>query len=677
MRMGIDIGGTFTDVAALDEMGVLHTGKRLTTVGSEHAGVLEAARDSAVPMESLGVLTHGTTLVINALLERKGAKTALVTTKGFRDVHEMGRGNRPEIFNAVYRRDPPLIPRELRFEVCERVNSQGEIESFPASGELCDLAEKLRAAEVEAVAVACLNSFIEPRSEQAIVDFLSEQLPDLPITSSASISRQWREYERTTTACANAYVRPLASRYLGELLQGLRNEGFGGDFLVLDSNGGALHHASAARYPIKATESGPVGGAIGARALAEELGLANIVTFDMGGTTAKTCLIEHGHLASTDVYWVGGYERGFPVQVPSIDIVEVGAGGGSIAWVDRVGRLRVGPRSAGASPGPACYGGGGKEVTVTDANAYCARVSDQTFLGKLDLHPALARAAMLALARRLGVDSDRLAVGVIELANLQMAAAVRRQTVERGRDPRDCAMVAFGGAGPMHACEVAQKVGLYKVIVPPSPGVFSAIGMLRANMRFDRREVFLTPLSMVNAATLGQVLKRASSEMSSIQGLGDHGHHAIRESYALALRYRGQEHAVDIRSPFPDLTVGDNAPQRFQELFEQEYEQRFGHLDERSLIEVVEVAVDRERVLPSVSPRIKAMGDRVQMSEPVLFDYSGERLETPYIFRGSLSTDGQVEGPAVIYEDGSHTVLPPGARAKVVTNGSIEIVFET
>ncbi|HEY2437765.1 MAG TPA: hydantoinase/oxoprolinase family protein, partial [Solirubrobacteraceae bacterium] len=372
-RIGADIGGTFTDLAVVDPAGRLHIGKRVTTHGSEGDGVLAAVADTDADITTPGaVLAHGTTLVINALLERKGSRVVLVVTKGFADVIEGGRSSRPDIFDIRFRRDPVIVAPELRFEIDERVYASGEVAREPAQADLERVLEELTQAGVEAVAVALLNAYVQPHHEELIASFLRERLPALTVTASSEISRQWREAERFTTAAANAYVAPVADRYIERLLGGLQADGFAGKFVVLDSNGGALALDAARRFPVKAVESGPVAGVIGARELAERLAIDNMVTFDMGGTTAKSCLIERGHYASTELYWINGYERGFALQVRCVDVTEVGAGGGSIAWADESGRLLVGPRSAGSQPGPACYGNGGTEPTVTDANCSVA-----------------------------------------------------------------------------------------------------------------------------------------------------------------------------------------------------------------------------------------------------------------------------------------------------------------
>lgn len=675
-RVGADIGGTFTDVAAVDADGRLHIGKRLTTHGAEGDGVLAALADTTADLSGPEtILAHGTTLVINALLERKGARVGLVVTEGFGDVIEGGRSSRPEIFNPTFRRDPVIVPPELRFEISERVHASGEVALQPGLEEIDTLADKLREADVEAVAVAFLNSYVEPANERLVADRLRTHLPGVPVTISSDISRQWRETERFTTAAANAYVAPVADRYIGRLLGGLRTDGFTGEFVVLDSNGGALALDAARRFPVKAVESGPVAGVIGSRELAKQFGIENMVTFDMGGTTAKSCLIEDGRYASTELYWINGYERGFALQVRCVDVTEVGAGGGSIAWCDESGRLLVGPRSAGSQPGPACYGAGGTEPTVTDANLYCGRLDRQNFVGSLHLDLDAAEAAIQRLADRTGMDPHRAALGIIKLANLSMAAAVRRQTLERGRDPREFTMVAMGGAGPMHACEVALECGIGQVLIPVHPGHFSAIGMLGVNLRLERSEIVSTRLPDLDSTSLRETVGRIADELEKELFFGSDGSLRVGElriEWALALRYVGQSQTLLVRlADSADGSVPDNVDELLRAEFEVEYRRRYGHIDELSDIEAVELEVTVERVLPRpvVVGSDVSVGPRSEITS--YFDLDSGPVISQVIPRGSLTVGDTFAGPAVIYEQGATSVIPPSAHGVVLEGGSL------
>ena len=675
VRLGVDIGGTFTDVALVDSDGGLHIGKVLTTPKREEDGVSAAIRQSEANLPEIDFLAHGTTLAINALLERRGATVALVTTKGFRDIHEIGRGNRPQSYNAFYRRDPVLVPRHHRFEVAERVLASGEVKLSPSDEELSTLVEQIGRADVDAIAVGFLNSYTNPANELRVAEHLKRAFPDKYITISSNISRQWREFERFTTAAANAYVGPVLDRYLEQIERVIVKGGFRGHFILFDSNGGALDLVSARRYPVRLLDSGPAAGVLGSREIAQELGLKNVVSFDMGGTTAKTSLIEDGRYASTNLYWVGGYDTGFPIQIPAIDIIEVGAGGGSIAWVDQGGRLSVGPRSAGASPGPACYGLGGKEPTVTDANVYCGRLSPAHFISNIKIDRGLATQAIESLAKDLKMDPLRLALGVLTLTNLVMAGAVRKQTVSRGLDPRDFVMIAYGGAGPMHACEVAAEAGIGKVLITPAPGHFSALAMLRANLRFDRREVFRQRLDSVDIIALRDAVTRISGELTTIVGesTGISGG-KLRFSYGMAMRYKGQEHTLMIPVVGDGTDMVEFDADLARKLFEKEYLLRYGQNQEDAVVLVDEIEVVAERELPTavVKQDLERSAEVAGVIDAYFSQIDGS-IRTPIVHRTALERNATFEGPMIIYENGSNTVVPPGAIGSVLKGGHLMI----
>jgi N-methylhydantoinase A len=674
-RIGVDIGGTFTDVAAVDTSGNLVVGKRLTTHGSEGDGVIAAVRDTGIDLASTTILAHGTTLVINALLERKGVKVGLVTTEGFGDVLDIGRGNRPEGFNLRYQRNPPLVPPELRFELNERTRASGEVVRRPSREELTGLVDRLKEAGVEAVAVAFLNSYVEPANEVDVAEHLAEALPGVPVTTSSALSRQWREYERFSTACANAYVAPVTHRYLQRLLRDLTDDGLRGQFVVLDSSGGAMTVENASRFPIRAVESGPVAGVIGARTLAQSLEIKNLVVFDMGGTTTKVSLVEDGDYATMNQYWIGGHLRGFPLQVNTVDVIEVSVGGGSIAWLDEAGRIRVGPVSSGSQPGPACYGFGGTSPTVTDANLYCGRLDKDHFVGSLTLDVEAGAEAIERLASEAQMSPMRLALGILALANLQIAAAVRRQTLERGRDPREFAMLAVGGAGPMHGCEIAIEAGIREVLVPLFPGHYSAFGMLGANLRLDRREVMLGLLRDVDRQAMTRTLERVAAQLTAElrEGAGDEPD--IRIRHALAMRYRGQDHTVRIEAPYQGIDVPADFNSTFRRAFDSEYEQRYGHLDLHSDVEVVELEVVAERALPGVAAVHKGGAEGTRGAVDTWWGENEEPLASTIVPRGSLAIGDKLAGPGVVFEEGSTTVIPPDASMTVADGGTLRIHF--
>jgi N-methylhydantoinase A len=667
-RIGVDIGGTFTDLAAIGTDGRFHLAKVLTTHGAEDTGVL-GALDAVADLEGeRRLVAHGTTLVINALLERKGARTALVTTAGFGDVLELARANRPELFTLTYTRNEPLVPAELRHELPERTTATGEILVEPSAADLAALVDWVVGTGAEAVAVAFVNSYRRPQNEDRVAEYLAERLPGVPVTTSSAVSRQWREYERFTTAAANAYVAPVAERYLGRLETALESRGSGTEFLVLDSSGGALSSEQAARLPVRVVESGPVAGVVGAGELAGRLGLDKVVTFDMGGTTAKTSLIEAGRYVTTDLYWIGGYSRGFPLQVPTVDIIEVGAGGGSIAHVDEAGSLRVGPRSAGSMPGPACYGGGGTEPTITDANLHCGRLDPRNLSG-LTLDEAAARRALEPLAAELGMTTHRLALGILTIGTLSMAAAVRRQTLEQGHDPREFAMVAIGGAGPMHACAVAAEVGIRRVVVPPHPGHFCALGMLGADMRMDRTEIVLRRLDEADWTEIHAALDLAGKELSAeLAAAGRAGAAEITVRLVAGLRYAGQEHTLPI--PFP---TADDPAAELRALFETEYARRYGHKDAGSAIELVDVEIVATRSLPRPAVAASAAAEPGEGGLLDTWFHSDAPVSTRSVARAALDPGTVHHGPLVVFEEGATTVVPPGAELRLAEDGSLVI----
>lgn len=679
--LGVDIGGTFTDSVSLDENGLARFGKVLTTHGREEEGVQAALAGSAVDVQDIGVFVHGTTLVINALLERRGCRMALVTTKGFRDVVELGRGNRPDGFDWFFRRGTPLVPRHLRFEVAERTYANGWSSEPPDMAEVDALAARLRDVHVEAVAVAFLNAYLSSANEELVADALRERLPDVFVCTSSSLSTQWKEFERFTTASANAYVGPTFKRYLAALDDSLAQLSFSGSLVMMDSTGGAVAPATASRQPVRLIESGPVGGALGGRQLAERHGFDRLVTFDMGGTTAKSIYMESKRYGITDLYWVGGYEHGLPLQVPCLDVLEIGAGGGSIAWRDDAGRLRVGPRSAGSTPGPAAYGRGGTEMTVTDANVYLGRMPADYFLADFRLDEEQARRAVDKLAAKMKLDPLRLALGVIELANLSMANLVRTQTLERGFDPRDFALLGFGGAGPLHACFVAADAGMNDVLIPPHPGHFSAWGMLGARLRLDRRAVYQTKLAELDVADLSRQVEQVSNALAA--ELEQDVALISSESRAIVigvmLRYEGQEYGLLVESPQQTVPFSDDLAEQLREAFETDYVRRFGRANANAL-EIVEVAVEVSYALPTRGEQqTDASGDHREEPEATVetvFD-DGVAVPTAVWPRASLRPGDELSGPAIVYEIGSVTVVPPAARVTVLSDGCLSVLLNT
>ena len=484
--VGIDIGGTFTDLVGCVD-GRIVTSKTSTVPADPTRGVADSLALAHCRMPALDEVLHGSTIAINTVLERKGARTALITTRGFRDIYAIGRGNRIEAFNLFFHRPKPLIPRELTFELTERINASGAVLTPLDDAEVERLGATLGTQKIEAVAVCLLHGYANPAHERRVGEILRAAHPQLFVTLSHEIVREYREYERTSTTAINAFVGPRVQGYLRRLEGFLRTEKFGGKINIMRSNGGVMSIGTAQEQPVAMMESGPVAGMIGAGRLAALLGLERAIGFDMGGTTAKASLITNGAPAIEEGYVIGGEASGQPMQLPVVDIVEVGAGGGSIAWCDAIGGIHVGPQSAGADPGPAAYGKGSLDPVVTDADLILGRINAERFLnGAMQLDRAAAERAVEAkVAGRLRLSVPEAALGIVQIADAAMSLAVRAVSINKGVDPRQSAMIAFGGAGPLHAVAIAREIFIPKVVVPKVPGTFSALGMLMAPWRQD------------------------------------------------------------------------------------------------------------------------------------------------------------------------------------------------
>ena len=661
--VAIDIGGTFTDLAALDpQTGALRFSKSLTTPPNFEQGALDCLAQAGINAAEIDVLRHGTTVVINALLEHKGARTALVTTEGFRDTLEIGRGNRPESFNLFYHRMPALVPRDLRFEIGERMSARGDVLRELDTAALPALVETLKAAKVEAVAICLLHSWRNPAHEQVIAAYLREHL-DCFVSASHEISREFREFERTSTVVQNAYVGPATAQYLARFGTALHDSGFEGRLYLMGSNGGVLTEDETRHRPLLLVESGPVGGAAGAAEIGQRLGLRHFVAFDMGGTTAKAVLIEDGEAVVSPLYWVGGYDRGYPVQAAVLDIVEVGTGGGSIAAINEFGALQVGPRSAGAMPGPACYGRGGTAPTVTDANLWLGRLDGARFLsGTMPLRDDLAEAALTALAKEIDQPLAALASGILQISTLTMASTVRRVTIDRGYDPRDFAMVAFGGAGPLHAVAVAREIGMKRVIIPPMPGHFSAYGMLYADFRYDVADTVASPLEMLDTSDLDtrfRTLEAGGAAALRQMGLDVR---EVRTSRYAEMRYERQEYTIKVRLPERAVTADE-----MRQLFEETYGRRYGHVSKTMKVDVVmlRIVVDGRTIRPDAAALPHATAaPPTPGTRGVWFEGTG-RADCAVLQRSTLPVGFRITGPAVIEEDASTTVIPPGDVAEI------------
>jgi N-methylhydantoinase A len=678
IRVATDIGGTFTDLVCLDEArGGLSFAKVLSTPGQPEKAVLNALSAARIDLAEVELMVHGSTVVINAITERKGVRVGLITTRGMRDVLEIARGNRPDIYNLRYRKPPPFVPRRLRLEVRERLDADGRVVEPLDEEDVREAARLLRTAGVEAVAVAFLHSYRNPVHEETAGEILRAELPGVYVTLSHQVSREWREYERTNTAVLNSYVGPIAARYLSNLDSRLAARGFEGRLFLMQSNGGVLPRSAAMAGPIRLVESGPAAGILGAQQLGQLIGLRNLLTLDIGGTTAKCSLIEDGEVRVTTSYHLERTTRwaGYPVQVPVVDVVEIGAGGGSIAWMDELGALRVGPRSAGAEPGPAAYGLGGTEPTVTDANLLLGRLGDELSLaGGIQLDRGRAERAFQPLARRLGLSVTDTAQGVLRLAHATMASALKIVSVERGRDPRDFALVVMGGGGPLHGPLLARELQIRTVVVPMAPGHFSAYGMLVSDLRRDFLTTHVCPLDARGESVLERAFLALEEEARSTLAADGFGDDAIVLERRADLRYRGQEHTVSVRVPAGrlDERAWETVRGRFHEAHETLYTFRLP-----SEIEVVNLHVVAFGRLPKAPlGTAVAAGEGARSAllavRRVHFEGAG-RVETPVYDRRRLGSGDVVEGPAIVVEDGATTALYPGMRATVGSFGQLII----
>jgi N-methylhydantoinase A len=666
--IAVDIGGTFTDLVAFDhESRRVIYAKSPTTYENLVDGILECFHKAKIRPAEASLVNHGTTLVINSLIQRKGAKTALVTSKGFRDILEIARGNRPDPFDLHYQRDEPLIPRELRFEVPERMDSKGEVVTPLDKAALNKLADDIKKLGIESVAVFFMNSYINPTHEENATEQLSELLPDTYVTFSTDLTREWYEYERCSTVAANAYVGPQVSTYIRRLDNDFKREGFNGSLFMMGSNGGLLSAERTCRQAIGLVESGPIGGCIGASAYADKLGFKNVVAFDMGGTTAKCALVENGRFSVNSVYYVNGYVKGFPIKSAVIDIVEVGSGGGSIAWIDAQNRLHVGPQSAGSTPGPVCYGRGGAEPTITDANLVLGRLNPDNFLGgemRLDIG-----AAKRALAERIAVPLGyagetgmiQMADGVISIAIVIMAGAIRKISVEHGLDPRDFVLFSYGGGGPLHSCALARELSIPTVIIPPEPGNFSAIGMLLADARIDTSKTFVGILDDRSVPAMAEIYRAMESDAAdSLEK--EFGTRDIFFEHHAEMRYRGQRH--NIKVPVSGLKDAE----QIRVAFERDYRRRYGHADAKAPAEfqALHLSAFARLKQPEVArlPRAASQAQKATMRR-IYLGSAGGWVDAKIYQRDGLAPGLSEIGPTVIEEYGSTTVVWPGDRFEI------------
>ena len=672
MLVAIDIGGTFTDLMAFDEVtGRFSQAKSLTTPARLVQGVVDCLKKGGVDTTAVSELIHGSTTAINTLIERTGAKTGLIVTRGTRDVYFIGRGNRPESYNLFFHRHRPLVPRHLTREIDERLLASGEVHEPLQAASVEDACRKLAAEGVEAVAVCFLHSYANPGHERAAGETVRGLLPGVYVSLSHEILREYREFERTSTTVVNAYIGPRVGGYVRSLKESLSGIGLRGELTIMQSNGGVMTPETATERPVAMMESGPVGGIIASARVGRALGFPNAISFDMGGTTAKASLIKDGEPTMAPGYYVGGYASGHPVMVPVIDVIEVGAGGGSIAWIDDIGALKVGPQSAGAEPGPICYRSGGTDPTITDANLVLGRLDADDFLGgemKLD-----AEAAEEGIRRRiaaplkLGVTAA--AQAIVDIAVSKMSLAVREVSVAKGYDPRDFALVASGGAGPLHVVAIARELHIPTVIVPLFPAHFSALGMLAADERHDFIRTFYADLKDVDFGKLRAVHAEMVAEARSVLSRRKNVEHQLQ----FDLRYVGQEFTLSVPVSPKQLEAADRAAIR--KAFDALYEHRYAHHSPEEPVEIVNIRLAVIGKRPTTEfPRLTRGAKALAASrQQVVFAGSERPIACPVYRRDALKAGARFSGPALVREHGTTTVLPAGAACRVVPTGELII----
>jgi N-methylhydantoinase A len=679
MRIATDVGGTFTDLVYFDpNSGVMGVCKTDTTPPDFERGVLNAVAKAGVAPADITFFAHGTTVVINALTERKGAKTGLVTTAGFRDVLEIGRGTRPDLYNFYFKKPPPFVPRYLRREVRERLSYRGEILTPIELDDLASIVADFQSEGVESIAVCLLHAYANPIHETAIVARIKALWPSVAVIASHEITREWREYERTSTTVLSAYVKPIAARYLAQLQSRLDAERFKGQVFVMQSNGGIATVERMKANPISMVESGPVSGMLGAIALGKLIGEPNIIALDIGGTTAKCTLIKDHEAPITTEYkieWTRS-SPGYPIKTPVVDIVEIGNGGGSIAWLDAAQSLHVGPQSAGANPGPVAYGRGGLAPTTTDANLMLRRINPDYFVGG-EIVPDLeaVNAAFKRLAESLNIAAMDVARGVVRIANANMVNALNLVSVNRGHDPRDFSMVAFGGGGAMHAAALARELGVPKVIIPNHAAVFSAWGMLLTDLRRDYLLTRVIRLEAKNLHDINDIYEAQSKTAEADFAADGHGRDQIVFQRFADMRYRGQEHTVKVAFPAQRLEADaiEALVKAFDASHEREFRFRLEAPTELVNIHLVAYGLVDKPAIPKIPRTTTDATLALKGGRAVDFDTDGI-LDADIYDRPLLAPGMSFKGPAIIEEAATVTVVLPGQSVDVDDYGNLHII---
>jgi N-methylhydantoinase A len=690
-RLGIDIGGTFTDATLLDEStGKTWTGKVSTTPADPSRGFMEAVsqllRQAKVRPQDVRYVVHATTVATNAIIEGKMARTGFITTEGFRDLLEIARQVRPTLYDLQFEKCRPLVPRERCFGVPERLDARGNV-LRPLAAAVRLVAEALRREGVEAVAVCLLHAYVNPVHERHVGAILREVFPEAVVSLSSDVAPEFREYRRASTTVINAGIQPVMARYLRSLEARLREVDLPAELLVMQSSGGVFNAKTASEKPVFLVESGPAAGVMAAAYLGQTLGHADVISFDMGGTTSKAALIQDGQPRVTKDYEVGAVARaaeggsagGYPLRTPVLDLVEIGAGGGSLAWIDSGGRLRVGPTSAGADPGPACYGKGGKEPTVTDANLVLGRLNPHYFLGgEIDLDVARARAAIEEkCARSLGLNVVEVAHAIVEIANAAMVSALRLVSVQRGYDPRDFTLIAFGGAGPLHANRLAAETEIATTVIPLSPGTTSALGLLITNLKHDYAQTLLQRADHLDLAAIEAVYRRLTEEAQQTlqhEGVAPADMTFLRQA---ELRYVGQ--SFELAVPLPAGRLGPGEAAQVLESFHRAHELAYGHAAPAEPVEWVHLRLTALGKI--IQPRLRELAEHDFPSEspeaarkpsrPVYFAEHQGSVDCAIYDRYRLRPGGIIEGAAIVEEFDSTTVIHPGYQALVDRFGNL------
>ena len=671
-RVAVDVGGTFTDIVRLDDDGALRFEKVPTTPNDPTRGVIDSLHRAETPMEDTTMFTHGTTLGLNALLTRNGARTAVVATRGFRDVYLLGRTAREGNYDILYRKPPGLLERYDTYEVTERMLFDGTVHQEFDPEDARRVAELIRDRGYQALAVAFLHAYANPSHENAMREIINEVAPRIEVSISSDLSREYREYERTSTAVLDAYIKPIVRTYLYHLEKELTSSGFDGRFLMMRSGGGSMTAAAAREQPVNLILSGPAGGVIGAAGFSRMVGEPNLVTVDMGGTSLDASLIIGGR----PVLHHGAEFQGLPINISSLYIHTIGAGGGSIAWIDEAGGLQVGPQSAGADPGPASYGAGGTDPTFTDAALVMGYLGKETPLGgTLSLSEALARRALEPLAEQMGMSEETFARGVVQISTTKIVGAVRAITVELGRDPKDFALLAFGGAGGIVGVDVARDLGMGTVIIPPGQGAFSALGMLMTDVQRDFSRTSVMPLAALDAENLEGAYRDMTIEAGQV--LQEEGFPPARQvlSRAVDLRYTGQEHSVSVDMPAGNL---DHPVEYLTEKFEELHRQHYGH----TLTDPVEITTFRlgavgtvdQPDLPVLPPRRDGSAQPFSI-RPMLSARGDSWVDTSVYRREDLLAGDAISGPAIIVEHTATTVIGAGDLLEVREHGELVITL--